>query len=110
MQKDEDSFKPIGNKIGEYARKRTAPVSKPDSKGKGKGKADGEGHTDDAKHATWENCEVADEGAVVYEAYQVRACETGSLVMLMDISPDSLRYSRLQGVPPSNAALRPTLH
>ena len=76
VQKDEDSFKPIGNKIGEYARKRTAPISKPDSKGKGKGKADGENHTDDVKHAMWENCEVTDGGAVVYEAYQVRACET----------------------------------
>lgn len=69
VAKDETEFKPLGSKIGEYARR----LKKPDPasvKGKGKAKAETNGNGSSSK-SMWENCEVTDEDAVVFEAYQV---------------------------------------
>ena len=53
VQKEEDSFKPFGTKIGEYARRRKTPAPG-DAKGKGKASVDGEANH--VRHALWENC------------------------------------------------------
>jgi hypothetical protein len=60
----------LGRKIGEYARRKKQQHNGTAANDKGKGKAK-EVHVKDQ----WENCEVNDEGAVVFEAYQVgRLC------------------------------------
>jgi len=57
----------MGRKIGEYARrqKRDATNNGEDAKGKGKAK-------ETSTKQQWENCDVTDEDAIVFEAYQVR--------------------------------------
>lgn len=71
VEQDEVSFKPLGTKIGEYARrKKHASGDKSKSNGKGKGKA-AVAPASNGKGA-WENCETDDEEAVVFEAYHTR--------------------------------------
>lgn len=61
----------MGKKIGEYARRQTGdatngqPGGGGDAKGKGKAK-------ETSTKQQWENCDVNDEDAIVFEAYQVR--------------------------------------
>jgi len=56
----------MGRKIGEYARrkKKDSNTNGEDAKGKGKAK-------EVNSKQLWENCDVNDEDAVVFEAYQV---------------------------------------
>jgi histone acetyltransferase 1 len=66
VEKDEVSFKPLGTKIGDYARRRRVkPTGDAGKNSKGKGKAA-------AKQAAWEDCSPEDEDAVVFEAYSTR--------------------------------------
>lgn len=56
----------MGRKIGEYARRKKRDASNvEDAKGKGKAK-------EMNLKQQWENCDVNDEDAIVFEAYQVR--------------------------------------
>lgn len=65
VAKDEKSFKPFGRKIGEYARRKKRDATNgEDAKGKGKAK-------ETSAKQQWENCEVDDDDAIVFEAYQV---------------------------------------
>lgn len=59
----------MGKKIGEYARrqKRDATNGQAGGDAKGKGKA-----KETSTKQQWENCDVNDEDAIVFEAYQVR--------------------------------------
>jgi len=62
---DEAAFKPVGTRIGEYAKRKKKVDAK---KSKGKGKANpSEG---DRSKGAWENCEITDDDAVVFEAHQ----------------------------------------
>lgn len=56
----------MGRKIGEYARrpKQRDATNGEDTKGKGKAK-------ETSAKEQWENCDVNDEDAIVFEAYQV---------------------------------------
>lgn len=66
MEKDEVSFKPLGTKIGDYARRRRAGQNgQSNQNGKGKGRAA-------AASSIWEDCKPEDEGAVVFEAFSTR--------------------------------------
>lgn len=56
VEKDTESFRPLGERVGSYVRAA--------AKGKGKAKANGAGV----------ELKEDDEGAVVYEMYKVRSC------------------------------------
>lgn len=113
---DETAFRPLGTKIGEYAKRKKADDSK--SKGKGKAKPSENGRSKGA----WENCETTDDDAVVFEAYQVRGERTGRLIrghrwcqvasapLTFLNTPDDLQNARLQRVPSSYADLRPSVY
>lgn len=66
MEKDEVSFRPLGTKIGDYARRKRAAVNgSAASSAKGKGRAA-------PNQGFWENCNADDDGASVFEAYSTR--------------------------------------
>ena len=84
VAKDEKTFKPMGRKIGEYARrKKKDAFNGEDAKGKGKAKEI------NAKQQ-WENCEVNDEGATVFEAYQVRSHYPSRSLSLYKVVADQM--------------------
>ena len=73
VESDEKNFKPLGSKIGEYAR-RKKKEDIPAAMGKGKAKTVETNGKGTGKNV-WENCEISDDDAIVYEAYQVGAAK-----------------------------------